>query len=363
MTERITRRGRGRALLARQLLLARADLAVVEALEHLVAMQAQSPQAPYVGLWSRLAAFDPDELSRLLVGREVVRATTLRTTVHLSTRTDYLALRATVQPVLDRSFRSSPFRKALNGVDLDQVVAAGRKVLARTPLPRAALGPALAELFPGQDPESLGYAATWTEPVVQLPPRGVWRTGGQAVFAPASTWLGRRPGPPIAPDDLVLRYLAAYGPATVADVQVWSGLTGLRPAAEGLRDAGRLTLLVDDDGRELLDHPDAPRPSDDVPAPVRFVPEYDNLLLSHADRAHVIADEHRPRVFVRGAVLVDGLVAGAWRNVRRRGTTTLTLEPFRSWRPGETAEVESEGRALLRFVAPGEEHRLEMMSV
>ena len=360
MVERISARGRNRALLARQLLLERADIGVVAALEHLVAMQAQSPQAPYVGLWSRLAGFDPDELSRLLVDRQVVRATTLRTTVHLSTTRDYLALRPAVQPVLDRSFASSPFAKTLDGVDFDKVRAAGREVLSRTPLTRAALGPVLAEQFPGCDPESLGYAATWSEPVVQVPPRGVWRRAGQAAFAPAATWLGRELAAPVAPEDLLLRYLGAFGPATVADAQVWSGLTGLRAAADRLRP--RLVVLVDDDGRELLDLPDAPRPDDDVPAPVRFVPEYDNLLLSHADRSHVIADDHRPRVFVRGALLVDGYVAGAWKLVRRRGTTTLALETFRSLRRAETADVDREAHALLGFVAPGDEHCLETVA-
>ena len=360
MVERITARGRNRALLARQLLLERADVGVIAALEHLVAMQAQSPQAPYVGLWSRLADFDPDELSRLLVARNVVRATSLRTTVHLSTTSDYLALRPAVQTVLDRSFASSPFAKDLDGLDVDEVRAAGRDVLSRTPLTRAALGPVLAEQFPGPDPVALGYAATWSEPVVQLPPRGVWQASGQAVFAPATTWLGRELAAPAAPEELLLRYLGTFGPATVADAQVWSGLTGLRAAADRLRP--RLVVLCDDDGRELLDLPDAPRPDDDVPAPVRFVPEYDNLLLSHADRSHVIADDHRPRVFVRGALLVEGYVAGAWKLVRRRGTTTLALETFRSLRPDETAEVDREAEALLGFVAPGVAHGLEKVA-
>jgi hypothetical protein len=279
--------------------------------------------------------------------------------VHLSTTRDYLALRPAVQHVLDRSFASSPFAKNLDGVDVDEVAAAGREVLTRTPLTRAALGPVLAERFPGQDPESLGYAATWREPVVQVPPRGVWQAGGQATFAPASTWLGAELAATTPPDQLLRRYLGAFGPATVADAQIWSGLTGLRAAADRLRP--ELVVLVDD-GRELLDLPDAPRPDDDVPAPVRFVPEYDNLLLSHADRSHVIADEHRSRIFMRGAVLVDGYVSGAWKLVRRRGTTSLTVETFRSLRRAEAADVDREGRELLGFVAPGGEHGLERVA-
>jgi hypothetical protein len=161
-------------------------------------------------------------------------------------------------------------------------------------------------------------------------------------------------------DDLLLRYLAAYGPATVADAQLWSGLTGLREVADRLRP--RLEVLVDAGGRELLDLPDAPRPDDDVPAPVRFVPEYDNLLLSHADRSRVIADDDRPRVFVRGAVLVDGSVAGAWKVVRLRSAATLALELFRALTATEQADVEQEAAALLHFMAPGDQHALELVA-
>jgi hypothetical protein len=360
VTRRISSRGLGRALLARQLLLERADLGVAAALEHLVAMQAQSQQAPYVGLWSRLADFDPDELSRLLVGREAVRATTFRTTVHLSTTRDYLALRPTVAPVIERMSRSMPFSKDLGEVPAADVVVAGRDLLARTPLSRADLGKALAEEFRTVPAESLGYVATVTEELVQVPPRGVWRASGQAVFTPAATWLGVAPGRPMPVDDLLLRYLAAYGPATVADAQLWSGLTGLREVADRLRP--RLEVLVDAGGRELLDLPDAPRPDDDVPAPVRFVPEYDNLLLSHADRRRVIADDDRPRVFVRGAVLVDGSVAGAWKVVRRSSAATIALEPFRALTATEQADVEHEAAALLDFMAPGDQHGLELVA-
>ena len=362
MVERISARGRNRALLARQLLLARADIgcrggaraprrdagavAAGAVRRAVVAARAASTRTSCPGCWS--------------TGRSCA-ATTLRTTVHLSTTRDYLVLRPAVQVVLDRSFASSPFAKELDGVDVD------RSGLLDATCCRGCRSPGrLSARFspsssPGCDPESLGYAATWSEPVVQVPPRGVWHAS-----RPGGLHAGRdlagcaSSAAPAAPEDLLLRYLGAFGPATVADAQVWSGLTGLRAAADRLRP--RLVVLVDDDGRELLDLPDAPRPDDDVPAPVRFVPEYDNLLLSHADRSHVIADDHRPRVFVRGAVLVDGYVAGAWKLVRRRGTTTLALETFRSLRRAETADVDREAHALLGFVAPGGEHCLETVA-
>jgi hypothetical protein len=359
MVDRISRRGLGRALLARQLLLERSSLGIVDAVEHLVAMQAQSPQAPFVGLWSRLAGFDPDELSRLLLSRDVVRATTLRTTVHLSTTRDYLALRPAVAPVIERMARSMPFGKDLGDIPAADVVAAGREVLACTPLSRSDLGAALAGRFPSVPPASLGYLATVTEELVQLPPRGMWRASGRAVLAPAASWLGVAPGPPLPVEDLLMRYLAAYGPATVADAQVWSGLTGLGEVADRLR--SRLLTLVDDSGRELLDLPNAPRPGDDVPAPVRFVPEYDNLLLSHADRSRVIADGDRVRVFVRGGLLVDGYVAGAWKLVRRRTAATLAVEPFRPFTAVEQDEVDRETQALLDFLAPGDHHAVELV--
>jgi hypothetical protein len=296
----------------------------------------------------------------VLEGREVVRATTFRTTVHLSTSRDYLALRPTVAPVIERMFRSMPFSKDLGEVPAAAAVAAGRHLLARTPMSRSDLGKALAEQFRTAPAESLGYVATVTEELVQVPPRGMWRASGQAAFTPAATWLGVAPGPPMPVDDLLLRYLAAYGPATVADAQLWSGLTGLREVADRLRP--RLEVLVDAGGRELLDLPDAPRPDDDVPAPVRFVPEYDNLLLSHADRSRVIADDDRPRVFVRGAVLVDGSVAGAWKVVRLRSAATLALELFRALTATEQADVEQEAAALLHFMAPGDQHALELVA-
>jgi hypothetical protein len=358
MVDRITRRGLGRALLARQLLLERSPLGIVDAVEHLVAMQAQSPQAPFVGLWSRLAGFDPDALSRLLVDREVVRATTLRTTVHLSTTRDYLGLRPAVAPVIERMARSMPFARQLGEVAAADVVAAGREELARSPMSRHQLGRALAPRFPGVPAESLGYLATVTEPVVQVPPRGVWRASGQAVLASSASWLGAVPTTPLPVDDLVLRYIAAYGPATAADAQVWSGLTGLREVLDRLRP--RLVAVVDESGRELFDLPDAPRPPDDVPAPVRFVPEYDNLLLSHADRSRMIADDHRARVFVRGAVLVDGFVAGAWRVRRYRGTATLELEAFRRLAKPDRRDVEREAEELLEFLVAGDRHAIEL---
>jgi hypothetical protein len=349
--EVLSRRRLGRALLARQLLLRREDLPPLAAIEHLLGMQAQAPQAPYVGLWSRLAGFDPEELSGLVTDRAAVRGQLMRVTVHLVSARDYVELRPLVAPVLERQLAASAHRKQhLAGVDLDELARTGRELLEKEPRSRAALRPLLAERFPGRDPESLAYAVSILTPVIQVPPRGLWRRGGQAALAPAEQWLGRPLDAAPAPDDVVLRYLRAYGPASPRDVQVWSGLTGVREVVERLRP--RLATFRDEAGRELFDLPDAPRPDADTPAPPRFVPEYDNLLLSHADRGHVIADHHRPRIFTRGALLVDGYVTGTWKLARERGGAALQVELFGRLSRGARAEVLDEGAKLLEFAAP-----------
>jgi hypothetical protein len=180
----------------------------------------------------------------------------------------------------------------------------------------------------------------------------VWGKGGQARFATVAQWLdGIEPPPPMSLDDLVLRYLAAFGPATVMDIQAWCWLTWLRAVVERLRP--RLRAFQDEAGRELFDLPEAPRPDPDTPAPPRFVPEYDNLLLSHADRTRVIATEHRERIFTRGALLVDGFVRGAWRVTRERGTASLLLELFAALDRGDAEAVTAEGARLLTFLAGG----------
>jgi hypothetical protein len=349
------RRALSRALLARQMLLGRAELPAADAIERLAGMQAQAPLAPYVGLWSRLEAFQPDELAGLIEGRQAVRAALMRATVHLVTARDYLAFRPLLTPVLERSFASAPFARRLAGADPAEVVAAGRELLAERALSRAELGPLLRERFPASDAESLAHAATFIEPVVQVPPRGVWGASGQARWAPAEQWLGRRVprrAARAAAEELLVRYLAAFGPATVMDAQAWSGLTRVRDAADSLRP--RLRIFRDEHGRELLDLPDAPRPDPGTPAPVRFLPEYDNALLSHVDRTRVIADAHRERVFMRGAVLVDGFVRATWRVERRGRTATgVTIEPFSRLARAERAEVEEERERLLAFLATG----------
>jgi hypothetical protein len=348
----LSNRALNRATLARQLLLRRADLAALTAIEQLAGLQAQAPDAPYVGLWTRLTGFRTDELTGLLTSRQAVRVPVMRATVHLVSARDCLALRPLVQPVLERGFAAQQFARNLDGTDISAVIAAGRALLDQQPRTRAELGRLLAARWPGRDPASLAYAVSYHLPAVQVPPRGVWRAGGPAALAPVESWLGQPLGAGAPPEQLVLRYLAAFGPASVKDIQTWSGLTRLSEVTERLRP--RLRAFRDQAGTELYDLPDAPRPDPDTPAPPRFLPEYDNLLLSHADRARVIPDR-RPVPLPPGSggragtLLADGFFRATWRITRPGHSAILHIEPFGPL-PGQDS-IAAEGLRLLAFAA------------
>jgi hypothetical protein len=343
-------RALNRALVARQMLLRRWTLPVADALEGLVGMQAQSPLAPYVGLWSRLEGFTPDSLSRMIEERKAVRVSLMRTTIHLVTARDCLALRPLLQIVQERGFHTgSPFAKRIKGVNLEALLAAGRAFLEQEPLTLAVLGTRLGARWPRRDAASLAYAVRYLVPLVQVPPRGIWGKGGLAKWAPVECWLGAELAAESRPDDMILRYLAAFGPASVQDIQAWCWLTRLNVAVERLRP--RLRVFSSEEGIELFDLPDAPRPDPDLPAPPRFLPEYDNLMLSHSDRARVIERGYLERIFTRGAILVDGFVRGAWKIVRKGGEASLLIEPFESLRKSDAVALAEEGARLLAFAA------------
>lgn len=341
-----------RALLARQLLLQRAVTPAEKAVEHLVGMQAQAPYAPYFGLWTRLADFRTDDLADALTGRRLVRIGLMRSTIHLVTPDDCMALRPWVQPALDRELNTA-FRKQTDGLDRAAVAAAGRALLAEEPLSTKELGVRLHEQWPDREARALTYVVRNLVPLVQVPPRGIWGAGGLTRYATAEDWLGRPGEPGARPAGTVLRYLAAFGPASVRDVQTWAGLVRLRPVIDELRP--QLSVFRDENGTELFDLPDAPRPGGDAPAPVRFLPEYDNLLASHADRTRVVSDEHRKLIMTRNGMLatflVDGFVRGTWRIVRERDSATLVIEPFGKLPRKHQSAVSAEGRRLLGFAA------------
>jgi hypothetical protein len=358
-------RSLNRATLARQHLLSRSPLSVTEEIEHLVGMQSQVPTAPYVGLWSRLADFDPHQLGRAMTERQTVRMSLMRGTLHLVTSRDALALRPLFQSMMERLFhRGAPFGPRLAGLDLAPVLAEGRRVLEVGPRTVSELGRLLAERWPGWDQESLAYAVRYLLPLVQVPPRGVWGATAQPTLTTLESWLGGRMDPEPSIDRMVLRYLAAYGPASVLDVQSWSGMARLGPTVESLRP--HLMTFRDDRGRELFDLPDAPRPDPETPAPLRFLPEYDNALLGFADRRRFVPDQDRRRVFVTeltvGAYLVDGQVAGAWRTDERGGTAILKVMPGAPISRSLRAEITAEAEHLVRFARPGAiRHEIEFV--
>ncbi|MER8185111.1 winged helix DNA-binding domain-containing protein [Kitasatospora sp. NPDC094015] len=349
-------RSLNRATLARQLLLDRADLPALDAVAHLGGLQAQEPQEPFVGLWSRLRAFDPVTFSELLTGRQVVRTHLMRRTVHLLTATDALAWRARHDTMLRQRVLGT-YRRELDGVDLDELAAAGRALLADgEPRSMTEVARALAERWPGPGPRPLGeMVIAALVPVCQLPPRGLWRTKAGVRNVPLSSWLGREVDPPSADRSdpvgqaLLRRYLAAFGPAASADLRAWCGLAGLPAAVGAIR--AELVTFRDERGRELLDLPDAPRPDPDTPAPVRFLPAFDNAVLGYHDRTRIIDDAHRG-LSVTGArfVLVDGRAAATW----TVEAGTVTVNPLRHLSAADRSAVTDQGQALASFLSDGE---------
>jgi hypothetical protein len=376
----LSRRAVNRALLARQLLLDRAELPeagperaaqVTSTVEHLVGLQAQAPFPPYYGLHSRLDGFRPEDLAALITGRRVVRIALMRGTIHLVSARDCLPLRQLVQPVIERGLRGA-FGKQLAGVDPAALAAAGRRLVEAEPMTFSRLGQALAAHWPDHPPAALAQAVRAFVPLVQLPPRAVWGKAGQSVHTSAEHWLGPPGSVPHAPGAdpaalarLVTRYLGAFGPATVRDVQAWSGLTGLKAVLEQLRPC--LVTFRDEQGAELFDLPTAPRPGEDAPAPPRLVAEFDNLVLSHAERSRVISPGAASKIstvngVIPGTVLIDGFVSGLWRLERARDTATLTIELFGPQRPSGPEPVRdaltAEAGRVLAFGAPGMTHHV-----
>lgn len=359
----LTPRALNRALLARQGLLQRWRTSASDAIERLVGMQSQVPLAPYVGLWSRVEGFEPRELAELLTSRRAVRPSLMRATRHLATADDALGLYPVLRPALERSFASgSPFGRLLAGLDLDELRVQVRALVATRPLTITELGTMLVERFPGFDRTALAYGGAYLVPLVQVPPRGVWGEAGVPRLTTADTWIGRPLATDTDPSDLILRYLAAFGPASTADIAAWSGLQGVRDLVAPIRDA--LRSFADDAGRELLDVTGAPLPDPTTPAPPRFLPEFDNVLVAYRDRRRVIPAEHHRRVVTslgRPMLLIDGFTSGFWKVTRGRVEARLSIELLEP--ADDEAAVLDEGARLLDFLAPDAERREVSASV
>jgi hypothetical protein len=353
-TAPLTQRALNRALLARQLLLEREAVSPLDVVERLAGLQAQIPRPPFIGLWTRLEGFVRQSLIDRLHDRSIVRATMMRGTIHLVSAADYLAFRGVLHASLVRG-PESMFRRQLEGLDRRGLIAMGRRFFA-TPNTFDALRRYFAARRPQADARAPAYLVRMCVPLVQHPTDDPWAYPASANFGLADDWLGAPVSTAEAPPHaLVRRYLAAFGPATPADAQAWSGLQGLRAAFEELRP--ELVTMRDERNRELFDLPDAPRPDPETPAPVRFLPEYDNVVLGHKDRTRIIDEAHRARIStanlqIRGTYLVDGRVAGMWRVERSRKAAAMVLEPFGRLTKVVRRELEREGDALLDFMEP-----------
>lgn len=352
MNQTLSQRQLNRALLARQGLLERKRVPALEMIEALVGMQSQAPQAPYIGLWSRIAEFEPGELDELMTTRQVVRLTMMRGTVHLVSAKDCIALRPVIDPVILRIFLVG--RKPIN-LDLEQVKLTTMELLAGGPLPAAEISARLAKRHPAHTSTDLLFAAHCVTAMVQIPPRGLWKQSGQPINISAESWIGQPLVDDADPEPLLRRYLSAFGPATIRDMQSWSGLQRLRESVEAMRPT--LRTFHDEKGQELFDVPDGLLPDPATPAPVRIIAEFDNLVLGHADRTRVIDDEHRPAVVtingqVRSTYLIDGYVAGMTKLTRAKNVATLTITPFVRLSTRDRAGLLAEADRLLQFAEP-----------
>lgn len=346
-----------RTLLVRQQLLARGSDRVSELIDRLVGLQSQAPLAAYVALWSRLEDFAPEELGELIRARAYVRGHAMRSTIHLLSAEDFLALRALSDAAVVRNLAVAQAR-AVPGPDRRALVEDLRAAMAEGPVSR---GPLIARLTGRWGEEVAAAAATWVAVLtacVQAPPRGVWGHGGPVAWATVQQWLGAElPDPPPSPLGFLLRYLGAFGPASVADMRAWSGWKGLQEVINAAQVP--LRRFRSEHGRLLLDLPEAPLADAGLPAPVRFLPEYDNVHFAYQDRERI--NPHRFPVplapgngAAMGTFLADGGFAGVWR--RRlsadRRSATLAVRAYRPLSATERTEIHQEGRALLDFLAP-----------
>ena len=355
MPETLTLRDLNRATLARQLVLVRADLSVSDALGRLIALQAQVPSAPHIALWSRLEGFGRALLTERLLDHSVVKATSLRATLHVLRADDYLHFRTTLAPIFE-SAMTAITKKRGELVEQDRLLDAVRPFIDKQPRTFVEISAFLAAKWPDHDIGGMRYSVRMLLPMLQVPQSDGWGFPGNPAFALAESWLGRSPEESPDQAGLVRRYLAAFGPATIADAQSWTGLVKLTPVFDAMRD--ELVVLRDETKRALFDLSDAPRPGGDIEAPVRFLPEFDNLLSGHKDRSRFIAAAQRQRVYlpalrVAPTVLIDGFVAGVWKIETEKKARRLVVELLAAASKATLRAVRQEAERLCCFVEPG----------
>ena len=351
-----------RTLLARQLLLERQNLNCCQAIEALGGMQSQIPNPPYIGLWTRLKGFSKPQLTAALETRSVARAPWIRSTLHLVTADDHQRFQTVIQPALARGLRSF-FGARAKGLDIERLIAIAKPYLEAAEPAIGELRDKLQEYEPDEDKQAMAYAVRSYLPLVQVPPSGAWGVGTRATYTTAESWLGRA-----APADLPAlfrRYLAAFGPADVMDFQTWTGMTSLKSRLN--ETLSTLAVYRDESGRALYDLPDQPIVDEDSPAPIRFLPEYDNILIGHRDRRRILPELHRKKVFVSagrvlGTVIIDGFVAAIWKIEREKERVTLRVTLFGEQTEDILEKIEAEGLALARFIYEDAlSHRVEFM--
>jgi hypothetical protein len=350
----LTLRDLNRSLLARQLLLERALMPIPAAVEHLAGLQAQQPASPYIALWTRLSDFTRDDLGGFIDDHSIVKATLMRATLHLMTADDFMRFRGPIQPALDAAAADIVKQRGVE-IDTGEILEFGKRLLADSPHTFEQISEALTELHPDTDVGAMRYTIRMRLPLVQVSTDTRWSYPGNPQFALAESWLGRAIAADPDPHDLIKRYLAAFGPATVADIENWSGLSKLKATVEAMQ--SDLVTYRDERKRTFFDLPDMPFPDADTPAPVRYLPEYDNILRAHKDRTRIVADAHRKRVYlpalrVASTVLIDGFVGGTWKVETKKSAATLTVTSFAPLDAPTSSALTEEGERLLPFLEP-----------
>jgi hypothetical protein len=351
----VTLRQLNRTLLRRNLLPHRHTAPPLDAVKHLVGLQSQVTNPPYIGLWARLAGLEGETLTTLITQRQVVRAAAMRSTLHLMAADDYIQMRAALQPALTKGLNSF-FGQRIRGLDLAAVAEQARALFVERPHTFAEVKARLSAQWPERDPEALSYVWRTFLPLVQVPPAGTWGVGGSPLYALADAAQGH---PPADTAEVLRRYLRAFGPATIKDFQAWFGATNLKPAFDALRD--ELVALRLASGAELYDLAGEELESEDAEVPPTLVPEYDNLVLAHDDRSRIIPEGYRKQVYlsagrVRATVLIDGFVAGVWSLSFARGAAKLLIELFAPASAADRDYLHAEAVSLLRYAYPEAAH-------